>query len=447
MTNGIRFIFLSALIAVAMVFATSTAPAATPPQYVASYVGECCLNLSGAVEMEAGELRWAEFEAKNLGTETWQPTGGTPTRLGTSGDPDGLTTRNRSSAFAYLPFGPDGSWIDATRAATVMAAVAPAGFGNFRFRLHAPSTPGNYSEYFEPVVEGVSWLGQTSPCNATVWSCVFLPIVVRPIQPPNISFASLPGSVAQGSSLPFGVTATDNVGVDRIEILVDGVAGPVDDLPAPDSGASSPNPGNFSAALAPLYKSVEFSDAIPNALISPLSPGQHTFTARVFDGAGNATQISGPVDVLSDRDRDGFADAGDQCPDQGGPGSADGCPVPTRSTTALISLSGRNNGRKVKVFKAVVHNVDPGTSVSASCSKGCKPFTIPVSVQTRSLRLKRLVGEILPGGARVTVTTSRPRSENWNGVIKTYRARGHGGIALPVVDEGCLRPGSLTVRC
>ncbi|MGI8907379.1 MAG: fibronectin type III domain-containing protein [Candidatus Sumerlaeaceae bacterium] len=87
---------------------------------------------------------WVEY--KNVGTNTWTPGGGNPTRLGTS------SPRDRSSAFFT-----SGNWPNASRPTDVDASTGPNGIGRFSFVATAPQTPGYYVENWELVTEGVSW--------------------------------------------------------------------------------------------------------------------------------------------------------------------------------------------------------------------------------------------------------------------------------------------------
>jgi hypothetical protein len=87
---------------------------------------------------------YLRLQAKNVGGKTWQK--GT-LNLGTSNPPD------RISSFK------DSSWLSGNRAATLKeTSVAPGQTGTFEFSVKTPAVPGDYSEYFQPVNEGVTWL-------------------------------------------------------------------------------------------------------------------------------------------------------------------------------------------------------------------------------------------------------------------------------------------------
>lgn len=88
---------------------------------------------------------WVEF--KNTGNVTWKSDGGSPVRLGTA------RALDRVSQF-YDP-----TWINQNRAAVMTPAVVePGQIGRFEFKIKAPSSVGDYREYFRPVVETVTWL-------------------------------------------------------------------------------------------------------------------------------------------------------------------------------------------------------------------------------------------------------------------------------------------------
>jgi len=112
-----------------------------PPTYAAHYVGQ-----SYPATMVAGStaVAWAEY--MNDGTATW---GHAATRLGTQGPQDRCS-----------PFFESGNWINCGRPTEVdQSAVSTGQVGRFTFVLRAPTTPGNYTEQFRPLEEGVTWFG------------------------------------------------------------------------------------------------------------------------------------------------------------------------------------------------------------------------------------------------------------------------------------------------
>ncbi|MBI3201943.1 MAG: hypothetical protein HYZ29_10400, partial [Myxococcales bacterium] len=120
------------------------------PVYAASFVDQSFPLAVTALQMKAGETIDAHITLKNTGTKAWDA----KTRLGTT------EPRDRVSAFA------DASWLAPNRPAGVTGSVPPGGSFKFQFKLHAPSKPGVYAEYFGVLQEGVTWFsdqGQGGP--------------------------------------------------------------------------------------------------------------------------------------------------------------------------------------------------------------------------------------------------------------------------------------------
>lgn len=89
---------------------------------------------------------------KNTGNTTWYKSGSGPVKLGVYG---------HGSVYA------DGSWENSSRAATMNeATVSPGANATFTFTVRGPSTAGNYSDSFEPIVEGWTWI--SSPFNKAI---------------------------------------------------------------------------------------------------------------------------------------------------------------------------------------------------------------------------------------------------------------------------------------
>jgi hypothetical protein len=118
--------------------------------YAASFVSQSFPLATTTLTMVEGQVIPSYIELKNTGTKSWDSS----TRIGTT------QPRDRKSAFA------DGSWISPNRLAAVSGTVAPGGTYKFAFNLAAPTTAGDYDEFFGVVQEGVAWFsdsGQGGP--------------------------------------------------------------------------------------------------------------------------------------------------------------------------------------------------------------------------------------------------------------------------------------------
>jgi hypothetical protein len=92
----------------------------------------------------AGSRIFLTLQGKNTGNVTWRQN---YINLGTWRPTD------RTSAFH------DSTWPKTNRAGTIeQATVDPGQTGSFGFWVTAPTTPGNYKEYFDPVADGYSWM-------------------------------------------------------------------------------------------------------------------------------------------------------------------------------------------------------------------------------------------------------------------------------------------------
>jgi len=114
--------------------------------YQASWVSQ-----SPYPSLGIGQSQTVNLTLKNTGQVAWLGAGADinngEIKLGTD------RTRDRSTTFYD-----SATWFSANRAATLtQAVVLPGQTGTFSFVLKA-SSPGQYREYFRPVVEGVAWL-------------------------------------------------------------------------------------------------------------------------------------------------------------------------------------------------------------------------------------------------------------------------------------------------
>jgi hypothetical protein len=108
------------------------------------------------ISIPAGESYSTVVNYTNTGSATWANSGMPTLKLATA-NPNG-----RSSAFAN-------GWPAPNRADVLnQASVAPDGTGSFTLSLKAPLSPGNYTESFTPIAEGVAWLNAPVTFNITV---------------------------------------------------------------------------------------------------------------------------------------------------------------------------------------------------------------------------------------------------------------------------------------
>jgi len=121
------------------------------PPYYWQFVGQTAYSNSSRTQpftsvtttVPGGRI-YLRVQARNQGFQTWDPSF---VNLATSNPQD------RTSAFY------DSSWITTTRVARLIEpSVAPGQVGTFEFAMTAPQNPGSYSEYFNLVAEGHTWL-------------------------------------------------------------------------------------------------------------------------------------------------------------------------------------------------------------------------------------------------------------------------------------------------
>jgi len=112
--------------------------------YTWEYVGQ-----SASGNLVAGQKTTWTLSARNTGTATWTNSGANPVRLGTD------RTRDRFSSFCTA------TWVNCARPAQLNEAnVPPGSIGTFTFEVQAPTSSANYSEYFNLVAEGNTWMNE-----------------------------------------------------------------------------------------------------------------------------------------------------------------------------------------------------------------------------------------------------------------------------------------------
>lgn len=115
-------------------------------QYVnqATYSNSSYTQLANTSSLTRNTTYYLQLKAKNTSGQTWNRI---TARLGTSNPQD------RNSVFC------NSTWLSCNRAAVLKeSSVSPGQVGTFEFSITTPSDPGNYSEYFRPLVEGQFWL-------------------------------------------------------------------------------------------------------------------------------------------------------------------------------------------------------------------------------------------------------------------------------------------------
>lgn len=129
-------------------FGGTTAPAYSwqiVDQQVKAYVTGENLDISGG--LPSGEKVIFYVRAQNTGTATWVNNGSHPVRIATS-SPTG-----RQSIFC------EPSWLACTTPVSLLeGSIAPGQVGTFQFTSQMPLATGNYTENFNLLSEGVTWM-------------------------------------------------------------------------------------------------------------------------------------------------------------------------------------------------------------------------------------------------------------------------------------------------
>jgi len=108
------------------------------------------------ITLATGDSYDIAVSATNSGTATWTNSGSYPIKLGL-GNPFGKTSSPLQAS----------TWLSPNRAAAMNeASVATGQTATFNLRITAPSSPGIYSEEFDPVADGLTWIH--APITVTV---------------------------------------------------------------------------------------------------------------------------------------------------------------------------------------------------------------------------------------------------------------------------------------
>ncbi|MBU1029445.1 hypothetical protein KKE28_04550 [Patescibacteria group bacterium] len=110
------------------------------------YTAQEMITSGKTIELQPGETRDFTIGFKNTGTSVWSNSGNNFVSVYT------YDLKYRQSVFV------DTSWLRADQPVRVSSLTTPGQLGFFRFKLHAPSTEGNYNETFHLAAEDMTWI-------------------------------------------------------------------------------------------------------------------------------------------------------------------------------------------------------------------------------------------------------------------------------------------------
>ena len=324
------------LLAIVAAIAATIGAAAAPAS--ATYVGEllsaCCY-----MTLEPGDTAENYYEMRNIGTDIWYRDGAIPVRIGATNPMD------RSSVF-FTP----GDWISPSRLTNIdQATTDPGQVGRFTWIVTAPQQLGEYSEYFGPLAESVTWM---SPPDQYL-----LKYTVIAAQAPILRITALPARVRRGDSFPVSVDATDNRGVARVTF---GVGTQTVTVDKPTQGTSG-----FTATL--------------NS--GELAAGTHSVSVRAFDLGGRETSTVSAFEVYE--------------PPPPPPPAAD----PRRLSAFspfFATRAGRNGRLGTLLGLGDVRGLKPGARLRLVCTQGCVRRTNESRVANSRGRVRLTLRRVLP---------------------------------------------------
>lgn len=124
-----------------------------------AYTDSSMTTLMNPAAATPGQRFYFVVSAKNTGNATWYNSGNYPLLLGTSHPQD-------RQGVLY-----DSSWLSNNRPALLTeSSVAPGQVGHFGAYYKAPSTPGTYQEYLQPLAESLVWLNDAG---------LYVPVTVK----------------------------------------------------------------------------------------------------------------------------------------------------------------------------------------------------------------------------------------------------------------------------
>jgi murein DD-endopeptidase MepM/ murein hydrolase activator NlpD len=115
-----------------------------------------------------GDKRNFKLFVKNVGELDWNAGGANPTRLGDTNPHDrvsgvatigdGTIPASENWVSTSRPSGVDGRYDPGSNTIVADSVITTGEIGVFSFTITAPDSPGNWREYFSPVVEGQKWM-------------------------------------------------------------------------------------------------------------------------------------------------------------------------------------------------------------------------------------------------------------------------------------------------
>jgi hypothetical protein len=234
-----------------MYFTFNVVPATFSAQYVSS-------TLPGS--LATGTTGTGTVTYKNTGPTTWYNTGNAPVKLGVYG---------HNSIFA------DTSWASPDRAATMNeSSVAPGSNATFTFALLSPNIPGSYSDSFEPVVEGESWI--STPFTANL-----------------LATGSYNASVATQS---YNVTIPAGTSISQVLSFTNTGSGTWSNSAYPQLKLGTASPfGRFSQFMAPNWSAYNRPSIMNESSVAPGGTGTFNLTLQAPMLPGTYTEAFAPV--------------------------------------------------------------------------------------------------------------------------------------------------------
>ena len=155
----------------------------TTPAYAASYVRQ-----STNPTVSTGQQTTVSVDYTNTGTQTWQSTGANAVKLGTSNPRDRGSGLYATSWESPSRAGSFVGTVDGNQVVTPASTVAPGQTARFEFTVTGPPVSGaSLNEVFEPVVEGITWLGSPATYVVTIPGRSYAYQPAGQVNPPDLN--------------------------------------------------------------------------------------------------------------------------------------------------------------------------------------------------------------------------------------------------------------------